>query len=195
MRGKGLVLSKRSESNGFTLIELLVVVAIISGMMGVLIPQITSFQKAQTLQNTAANLASNIKAARNRALSGVKCSETTSASSWSLKFNDASYQLETTCSDVGPSPTPSPLAIYNLPSDIRISGFIKDDNVVSLCGAGSQFRISFKNISGAINFKDQVSCLLENAQKVTVVLIQNLDPSKTVKVSIDKGGSINVSKD
>ncbi|OGE71885.1 hypothetical protein A2617_00640 [Candidatus Daviesbacteria bacterium RIFOXYD1_FULL_41_10] len=185
------------RGKGFTLIELLVVVGIIIAMMGVLIPQIDSFQKRQALKNAAEELSANLKTAQNRALSGVKCNLNSSALSWSIKFIDeTSYQLETDCNDEAVSGTPYPVLTYSFPDSIAVKEFAVWDTLgyeAPACANDNELKVSFSNISGKIAFDERSgTCGLDSAGKVSIVLSQDDSSAAEVRVTIERGGLVKI---
>lgn len=184
---------------GFTLIEILVVVGIIAGLAVLLLPQLNQFNRSQTLQNASSQLQTNLRAAQNNAISGVKCKANTSAANWYLKFiNNSSYKIETTCSDaVGITPTLTPpiSTQYSFPSGVTVKSFALDTCVTedSLKFAG--YGVSFNNISGAANFlSGDAGCPVLGKVKLTITLQLTSDPSQTAKIVVEKGGSISISQ-
>lgn len=175
----------RGIHKGFTLIELLVVIAIIGTLVAVLLPQLSNFNRGQTLKNAAADLQSNIRKTQNNASSGLNCNSNfkDTASGWKIDFvqGGASYNVSAICSggNVGIS-TAQPF-----PSGITISQI----NVGTLdCSPVSAV---FSNISSVINFEKPATCAVPvNTNSMSIFLNDTNAIGIGSTVVIEKGGAV-----
>lgn len=179
------------ESLGFTLIELLVSIAILS-LVGILaIPNFTSFEKTQVLENEAETLSINLKKARVGAQTKTKCSIVESVGWRFTMIDKTTYKTENLCLDIlqplgTNSPLPSPSAEIN--QSVKLKSGIEFTSVItesSSCLLTEVLTIDF--IANDVNFKCNGNDLLGNTLEIEVKDIKTSD-SKTVKTN--KAGSI-----
>lgn len=191
--------ARRILPRGFTLIELLVVVMMIAGVTALVLPQFSSFNRSQSVQNAAEELQSALRFAQSSASSGVQCDLTsTQASYWYLKFFDSSgYKIETTCSgsEVGPltpTPTPSFIKVYPFPSGVTVDKILIQTPLLDDCPQSPPQRITFSNIAGAVRFPDtETDCSTQGVSSKLKITLKS--GSDSMSVIVEKGGSIYIS--
>lgn len=169
---------------GFTLLEILAVVAIMATLVVVIVPQLTSFNKSQALDQGANQLQTALRTVQNNAQTGVVCTNNTDrASGWHLQFVDnSSYIIEPSC----PAPTPVPTTV-SLPANVVIQSIMVDT-----CTANTNSSIQFSNVVGIVDFVN-TGCNIVANSKMIISLQLGTDTSRSVKVIMDKGGSVYVS--
>lgn len=185
------------KSYGFTLVELLVAVAIIGIITVAILPQFSTFNKGQTLQNEAARLQTALRVAQNNATSGLKCNTTTGALSWKVYLSTYTYTTSSICGGtISPTPTGTSTS-YTFPgitlSKIVISSITFDTCANNVIYQGAS--VVFSNISGQVSF-ETVGCpanSLASASKMTITLRStDTNPYTYKDVVIERGGGIYV---
>jgi len=156
---------------GFTLIELLIVVAIIGLLTGVAIPSFSAFTRRQTLGEATKNLKANLRAAQNRAISGVD------GKRWGIHLAQGAnnYEIFFTTSFAYVSSG----QIEVLPSGVSISNLSRKDLV------NNQANVIFDRLTGTVSIRDNVGNSLGSDIRITLTL------SGTNRyVRVDAGGKI-----
>lgn len=149
---------------GFTLIEILVSVAIIFLLTGLTLAGYGAFNKKQTVETAAYQLASDLRLAQQKAISGEKpvgCAG--DLQSWQTVISSGSYYSTAICTDASPAPLP----VIAFPS-----------NVTSSTGT-----VAFFAITGAF----------DSATDVTYIITGNFSGAiYTNTIEITPSGGINV---
>jgi len=130
-----------TKRSAFTLIELLVVVAIIGILTGVAIPAFNAFNRRQTLTQATKNLKTDLRAARNRAVSGVD------GKRWGghLVLNRDNYTTFSTSSFAYSAATST--QTKDLPSGVTISDLSWNH------GSPGQANVVFDRITGEVSIR------------------------------------------
>jgi len=156
---------------GFTLIELLIVVAIIGLLTGVAIPSFSAFTRRQTLGEATKNLKANLRAAQNRAISGVD------GKRWGIHLAQGAnnYEIFFTTSFAYVSSG----QIEVLPSGVTITA-IQVGGVLQ-----TPANVIFDRLTGTVSIRDNVGNSLGSDIRITLTL------SGTNRyVRVDAGGKI-----
>lgn len=176
-----------SRTLGYTLIELMVVIAIMATLAVFVLPSLSELGHNQDLDGGANQVQVALRTAQSNALSGIKCGDNISptqvALSWQVIFtkDSSNFNLQANCSDGTSLPNDS----YTLPKGVTVVNvyisYLPSYPGPS-CGAwgtGNKSRITFANISGALQFPDAVSstnnCTVDQTTEFVVVVQSSLD--------------------
>ncbi len=168
---------------------------IMAAFAAVTIPQMSQFNKDQSLPQTADALQETFRVAQANATSGRQCQSDTSTA-WYAQLTGANgYNIGSSCTSTTPTPTPTPTLSSVKVVDVDMSGPTADicHETANFAGMG----VSFQNITGAVSFMlgsstDCSAIQMASATKMTITLQQGTDTTKQARVAIGKGGSINV---
>lgn len=183
---------------GFTLVELIVVIAILAILVVIAVPNYTSYNNDQKLNEAANQLQTILRQAQNNAQTGTQCKNTSStgkALEWYVTFDTSStgnantqYTFTANC-EPGISQTPQ---IIYFPSGIVISALRlrTSPSDTSPCSPSSS-GVYFKNISSDVSFTNS-GCPATTNQFIEID-ISLTGTSNRRTIFVEKGGSIYVS--
>jgi prepilin-type N-terminal cleavage/methylation domain-containing protein len=121
------ILRKLTFQAGYTLIELIVVIALIGLMTGASIAGFNTLNQKQIVTTGGKELASVLRTAQNRAVSGIKPTGVTCTTLLGYRVtgtaNGSAYSLDVVCNNGG-APVVTTIKTYNLPVNITFSASI-----------------------------------------------------------------------
>lgn len=175
--------------NGFTLIELLVVISIMGLFgIGILLQQNTA-KEDHVLISQAADIQSFIRAAQTNATTGVRCENSDQSPIWKVHFRKDGplYYLDLQCVvPLGSPSVDSTQKTKTLDKNISID-FIRGYNCDASFPADDT-KVSYVNLS-SYPLYEGFPC---PDNRWIALFLRNTTTNKTVLVTVEKGGAIDV---
>jgi len=185
---------------GYSIIELLIVVVIMGLLAAIVIPSFSNFQQNQDLKLSAEEMASNIRLAQSRSLSGSKgttCAATDKLMGWYFAVQSGvlqnTYSIAGACKSSSNTITPFNLELKNTKNSKVVINNVKIDSVSY--NANQVFGL-VEPVDGKITFylNSLSSVPITYTQQIEMTLINNsvAGPGNTQKVVVTRSGEIYV---
>ena len=183
---------------GYSIIELLIVVVIMGFLAALVIPSFSNFQQDQDLKLTAEEMASNIRLAQSRSLSGSKgttCASTDTLLGWYFSVQKGAaqntYSIAGACKSIG-----NVITDFNTETKTAKNSKIVINNV-AIDGVGQDSKIFgiFAPVNGKVTYyQTSLSTVpINSTQQVEITIINNgVSAPNTQKVVITKSGDVYV---
>lgn len=179
---------------GFTLVEILVVLAIVGIVAMTSFINFGAFKEDENLKSVTSDLQNYLRLAQSNATTGVKCGSS-GGSSWSIVITDRisiKLKCQTQETSVREWPIKSPARIDSIDgtgtSDCQ-SSFQSDPDPSNL------ITVTFSYLDGKATFSDgdASSSCLAGSQNMVIKVRKNAESVDLRTITINKGGSIDVS--